>query len=131
VTTMQRPVNVLIVESDPAMRRSLHASLGAEPRVSVAGDAADMLTALRLAEGDVSVAIVDSALVPLGSPPAQEALKALARRAPVIVTGMGEPELYAAPYLTAGASGYWAKYDELAKLVAMLRSATAPQRQAA
>jgi DNA-binding NarL/FixJ family response regulator len=70
-------------------------------------------------------------LVRLASPPALESLKRLARRAPVIVMGMGVPALYAEPYLAAGASGYWPKYGELAALVALLRSVTAPERQAA
>jgi two-component system, NarL family, nitrate/nitrite response regulator NarL len=113
------------------MRRSLQESLAAEPGISIAGEAGDMHAALRLAENDISVAIVDSAVAPLASTAAQEALKALARRAPTVVTGMGDPSLYAAPYLAAGATGYWAKYDELATLVAMLRSAAAPRRQAA
>jgi DNA-binding NarL/FixJ family response regulator len=128
---MQRPFNVLVVEAHPAMRRSLVAGLRSEPGIDVAGEADDMLTALRLAEGHVSVAILDSALARLGSASAREGLMALARRVPVIVTGMGEPELYASPYLAAGATGYWAKYDELATLVAMVRSAAALERHAA
>jgi hypothetical protein len=37
--------------------------------------------------------------------------------------GMGDPALYAASYIAAGASGYWAKDGDLTALVGLLRAA--------
>jgi hypothetical protein len=36
---------------------------------------------------------------------------------------MGDPALYAAAYVGAGASGYWAKDGDLTALVGLLRAA--------
>jgi hypothetical protein len=69
----------------------------------------------------VTVAFVHSRLAEL--PLAVDALRALARRVPVVVMGTGDPTLYAAPYVAAGASGYWAKDGDLPALVGRLRAA--------
>jgi len=67
------------------------------------------------------VALVDSRLAGLQSPLGLDALRALARRVAVVVMGMGDPALYAAAYVAAGASGYWAKDGDLTALVGLLR----------
>jgi DNA-binding NarL/FixJ family response regulator len=90
----------------------------------VAGEAGDMLTALRLAaEARITLALVDSRLAGLQSPLALDGLRALARRVAVVIIGMGDPALYAASYVAAGASGYWAKDGDLTALMALLRDA--------
>lgn len=127
--TMHESIQALIVDPHPAMRRSLVAALEREDGIRVAGVARDVLAALRLAEESTNaVMIVDSGLAQLRSPAGLDALRALACRAPVLITGMGDPELYADPYLAAGASGYWAKYDDVAALVGLLRAAEHRQR---
>jgi two-component system nitrate/nitrite response regulator NarP len=132
VRIVNPPVEILIVEPHPAMRRSLRATLDAEPGINVAAVTGDVITAFRMARRPgVSVVVLDGGLAGLGTPDGAGALARLARRVPVIVAGMGEPELYAAPYAAAGASGYWPKYGELATLVELLRSAAAPRRAAA
>jgi DNA-binding NarL/FixJ family response regulator len=129
---MNRPIEVLVVEHHPGMRRSLHASLDAEDGIHVAGATGDAMTGLSLAgRRGVSVAILDTGVATLASPSGADVLSRLARRVPVIVAGMGDPELYAGPYIAAGASGYWAKYDDLATLVDLLRTVAAPRRAAA
>jgi DNA-binding NarL/FixJ family response regulator len=67
------------------------------------------------------VALVDCRLAELLL--AVDALKALARRVPVVVMGTGDPALYAASYVAAGASGYWAKDGDLPAVVGLLRAA--------
>jgi DNA-binding NarL/FixJ family response regulator len=106
------------------MRGALRAALEFEDGIRVAGEAGDMLAALRVAaDAPITLAIVDSRLAGLQSPFALDALRALARRAPVVVMGTGDPALYAASYVAAGASGYWAKDGDLTALVALLRAA--------
>ena len=129
---MYAPIELLVVDPHPAMRGALRAALGFEDGIRVAGEAGDMLAALRLAaDAPNTVAIIDSRLAGLRSPLALDALTALERRVPVVVMGMGDPALYAAPYLKAGASGYWAKDGDLAALVGLLRTAADRQRPAA
>jgi DNA-binding NarL/FixJ family response regulator len=112
------------VDPHPAMRRALRAALELEDGIRVAGEAGDMLTALRdAADSRIAVAIVDSRLAGLQSPFTLDGLRALARRAPVVVMGTGDPALYAASYVEAGASGYWAKDGDLTALIGLLRDA--------
>jgi DNA-binding NarL/FixJ family response regulator len=116
-------MGVLVVDPHPAMRRALRAALELEDGIRVAGEAGDMLTALRdAADSRIAVALVDSRLAGLQSPLALDALRTLARRVRLVVMGTGDPELYAASYFDAGASGYWAKDGELPALVALLRA---------
>jgi DNA-binding NarL/FixJ family response regulator len=121
---VHEPIELLVVDSHPAMRGALRASLELEDGVRVAGEAGDMLAALRLAAvARMTLALVDSRLAGLQSPLVLDGLRALARRVAVVVMGMGDPALYAASYVAAGASGYWAKDGDLAALVGLLRDA--------
>ncbi len=121
---MHEPIELLVVDPHPAMRGALRAALEFEDGIRVAGEAGDMLAALRVAADErITMAIIDSRLAGLRAPLALDALRALARRLPVVVMGTGDPALYAAAYVAAGASGYWAKDGELTALVGLLRAA--------
>jgi DNA-binding NarL/FixJ family response regulator len=125
------PIALLIADARPAMRGALRAALELEDDMRVAFEAGDMLAALRLAaDQPITVAILDCQLAKLGSPLGLHALEALARRVAVVVTGMGESALYAASYVAAGASGYWAKDDDLDALVGLVRAAADGRRWA-
>jgi DNA-binding NarL/FixJ family response regulator len=129
--TMRQPIEVLVAGSHPAMRASLCSALALEGDIHVAGMAADIFAAMRIAGSRTcSVAIVDAKMVALGSP-AVGALMPLARRLPVIVMGMGQSDDYAEPYVAAGAIGYWEKSDDISALTALLRRAAVKQRSAA
>ena len=121
---MHEPIELLVVDPHPAMRGALRAALEFEDGIRVAGEAGDMLAALRIAaDARITLALVDSRLAELQSPLALDALRALARRVRLVVMGMGDPALYAAAYVEAGASGYWAKDGDLTALVGLLRTA--------
>jgi DNA-binding NarL/FixJ family response regulator len=121
---VHEPIELLVVDPHSAMRGALRAALELEDGISVTGEVGDVFAALRLAEVPrITLAIMDSRLAGLQSPYTVGALRALARRVPVVVTGTGDPGLYAAPYIEAGASGYWAKDGDLAALVGLLRAA--------
>lgn len=121
---MHEPIELLVADPHPAMRGALRAALELEDGIRVAGEIGDMAGALRVAaDARIRLAIVDSRLAGLQSPLALDGLRALARRVPVVVMGMGAPALYAAAYVAAGASGYWAKDGDLPVLVDLLRAA--------
>ena len=121
---MHEPIELLVVDPQPALRGALRAALELEDGMWVAGEAGDMAAAFRVAaDGRIAVALVDSRLAGLQSPLALDALRALAHRVPVVLMGMGDPALYAASYVAAGASGYWPKDGELTALVGLLRAA--------
>jgi DNA-binding NarL/FixJ family response regulator len=121
---VHEPIELLVVDSHPAMRGALRAALELEDGIRVAGEAGDMLAALRIAaEARIALALVDSRLAGLQSPFALDGLRALVRRVAVVVMGTGDPALYAASYGEAGASGYWAKDGDLTALVGLLRDA--------
>ena len=50
-------------------------------------------------------------------------LPSFSRRVPVIVMGMGDPRVYAAPLRVAGGAGYWPKDGDLAQLTELLSAA--------
>lgn len=126
---MHESIEVLLADPYPAVRTALIAALELEPGLRVTQRAGEMPVSRGLV-GDAPVAVVlaDECLANLGSPPAVEALSALARRVPVVVMGMGDPGLYTARYRDAGASGYWAKYDDVSVLVELLRTAVDARR---
>lgn len=130
---MTRPLEVLVVEPNSAMRTSLRGVLALEDDVRVAGVAADMLSALRLADrAHADAALVDDRAATLGRSASADAIVALAKRLPVVVTGMGEAAAYTRPYREAGASGYWCKTANIEELTQLLRDAAgAPRRRAA
>jgi DNA-binding NarL/FixJ family response regulator len=129
---VREPIELLVVDSRAAMRDALRASLELEDDIRVAGEPADMFAALRFAaDPATTVALVDSRLAGLHSPLGLDALRALARRVAVVVMGTEDPALYHAPYVVAGASGYWAKDDDLDVLVGLLRAAADRRRPAA
>jgi DNA-binding NarL/FixJ family response regulator len=121
---VHEPIEVLLADPYPVMRASLIAALELEPGIRVARQTGEMPTVLA-PDGDsrVGVVLADERLADLGSSAAVEGLSALARRVPVVVMGMGDARLYAARYRGAGASGYWAKYDDVSALVSSLREA--------
>ena len=129
---MREPLEVLVVEPHPGMRASLRGVLAVEDGVHVAGEATDVLSALRVAgRVHADVAIVDDRAAALGAGGSAEGIGALARQLPVVVIGMGEPQAYTRPYLEAGASAYWCKTGEFDELVLLMRgAATAPPRAA-
>jgi DNA-binding NarL/FixJ family response regulator len=124
---VQEPIEVLVVDPHPAMRAGLRTALELEDGIRIVGEAGDMLAALRVVVGaQITVALVDSRLAEL--PLAVDVLRALARRVPLVIMGTGSPGLYAAPYVAAGASGYWAKDGDLSALASLLREAVAGVR---
>jgi DNA-binding NarL/FixJ family response regulator len=107
----------------------LSAALGLLDGVEVVGEAGTIRGALCLDAGArASVALLDAGLWALGAPRAPDGRNVLVRRVPVIVMGMGDPAHFAGSFVAAGASGYWAKYEDLGVLGRLLRSVANPPR---
>ena len=115
---------VLIADPHGGTRSAIRGALERAETVTVVGDAPDLPSAISTASAQqVDVVLADSRVAGLGSESARVGLEQLSRRAPVIVMGMGEPRVYAAPLLAAGAAGYWPKDGDLAQLTALLAAA--------
>jgi DNA-binding NarL/FixJ family response regulator len=92
--------------------------------VKVVGEAPDLLSAIdAVSAGRVDIVLADARLAGLGSESARGGLEQLSRRTEVIVMGMSDPRIYAAPLQAAGAAGYWPKDGDLAQLTGLLDAA--------
>jgi DNA-binding NarL/FixJ family response regulator len=88
------------------------------------GEVPDLPSALSaVSAAQVDIVLAASGVAGLGSESARAGLAQLSRRVPVIVMGMGDPRVYAAPLQAAGAAGYWPKDGELAQLTGLFVAA--------
>jgi DNA-binding NarL/FixJ family response regulator len=126
---MRRLVRVAIVDSHAALRAALRTLIAGEDGMQVVGEAGDRRAAADA--GDVDVVVVDERVAGAGTRQQRAALVAMSRRAPVVVTGMGDPALYAGAHLEAGAAGYWPKFGEVDALIALVRRVAAVEPTAA
>jgi DNA-binding NarL/FixJ family response regulator len=114
-------VAVLIADPHTGTRSALRNALEAANTLKIVGEAPDLLSAIKaLSAGQVDIVLVDARLAGLGSESARGGLEHLSRRAQVIVMGMSDPRVYAAPLQAAGAAGYWPKDGDLAQLTGLL-----------
>jgi two-component system, NarL family, invasion response regulator UvrY len=117
-------VAVLIADPHPGTRSAIRDALEAANTVKVVGEAPDLLSAIdAVSAGRVDIVLADARLAGLGSKSARGGLEQLSRRTEVIVMGMSDPRIYAAPLQAAGAAGYWPKDGDLAQLTGLLDAA--------
>jgi len=118
-------VAVLIADPHPGTRSALRNALEAANTVKVVGEAPDLLSAIKaVSSGQVDIVLADARVAGVGSESARGGLEHLSRRAQVIVMGMSDPRVYAAPLQAAGAAGYWPKDGDLAQLTGLLDAAS-------
>lgn len=118
-------VAVLIADPHPGTRSAIRDALKAADTVKVVGEAPDLPSAINAVSADqVDIVLADARLAGLGSQSARAGLEQLSRRTQVIVMGMSDPRIYAAPLEAAGAAGYWAKDGDLAQLIGLLDAAS-------
>ena len=117
-------VAVLIADPHPGTRSAIRDALEAANTVKVVGEAPDLLSAIdAVSAGRVDIVLADARLAGLGGESARGGLEQLSRRTEVIVMGMSDPRIYAAPLQAAGAAGYWPKDGDLAQLTGLLGAA--------
>jgi two-component system, NarL family, nitrate/nitrite response regulator NarP len=115
---------VLIADPHPGTRSAVRDALEVANTVKVVGEAPDLLSAIdAVSAGRVDIVLADARLAGLGSESARGGLEQLSRRTEVIVMGMSDPRIYAAPLQAAGAAGYWPKDGDLAQLTGLLDAA--------
>lgn len=113
---------LLIVDDHPLMRKGLALTLGAEPDLEVAGQAADADEALRLFdELDPDLVLIDVSLPGMSG---LELVKHLVARVPdvkALVVSRHDEALYAERAVRAGAKGYISKLDADENIVDAVR----------
>lgn len=116
-----RPVNVLLVEDDPAFRESFAQAVSAAPDMRLAGSAADLASGLALLAVGPDVLLVDLQL-PDGN--GIDLIHAAASRLPqceiIVVTVFGD-ERHVLDSIAAGATGYLLKDTSAADIVEQIR----------
>jgi DNA-binding NarL/FixJ family response regulator len=111
-------MHVLIIDSNPAIRRGLGLLFASEPNFTATAHAA-----LPAGPADSDVALVDASIAGAFSEDARAALRALSQRGPVVVMGTAERAGYEDAHLAAGAVGYWPKDDDVEALLALVQAA--------
>ncbi len=113
---------VLVVDDEPAIRRLLRTSLGAQSwRVLEAASAAEALAAV--AKGGIDVMLLDLGLPDADGTGVIRALRAAGSALPVIVLSVRDDERGKVAALDLGADDYVTKPFGMAELVARLRAA--------
>ncbi len=120
-------VAVLIADPHPGTRSAIRIALEAANTVEVVSEAPDLQSAINaVSGGEVDIVLADARLAGLGSESARGGLEQLSRRTQVIVMGLSDPRIYAAPLQAAGAAGYWPKDGDLDQLTRLLDAASHP-----
>jgi DNA-binding NarL/FixJ family response regulator len=112
-------MRVLILDANPTVRAALGDLFESEPHVHVTV-AADVASAGR---GSYDAVLADELLAGAFTSHTRLALEALARRAPVVVMGMGDRLSYEDAHVAAGAVGYWPKDGDIDAVLALVRAA--------
>jgi len=118
-----RAKRVLIVDDQPAARRGAAQVIEAEADLTVCGEAADGAEALAvMAATDPDVAVVDICLGHGGGTALIRSLRNDRPDLPILVHSNHDESLYAERTLQAGARGYVAKTEPVARLVEAIRA---------
>jgi DNA-binding NarL/FixJ family response regulator len=124
--TSKPPSKVFIVEDHPVFREGLVQILGAEPGLSVCGEAGDAETALR----DILALKPDLVLVDITLPGKSgldliKELRAVDRATRILAVSMHDEALYADRVLRAGGDGYIMKQEDPEEIVSAIHDVLA------
>jgi len=113
---------ILIVDDHPLVRTGFAQLIGDTPDLEVCGEAADMVTALKLVDSTVpDLAIIDLSLSGGSGLDLIEHIKARDSEMLMLVASMHEESLYAERVLAAGARGYINKQEAQEKIIQAIR----------
>lgn len=125
---MRPLMRVVIVDPHPGLLAGLRTLIADADGMDVVGESTDGAGALAAVRaGEIDVVVVDERVAGASTPATQALLGKLARRAAVVVVGMGDAAGYGDAHLGFGAAGYWPKFGELEALVALVRQAAGAQ----
>lgn len=121
-------IRVLLTDDHETVREGLRLLVGAQPDMSVVGEAADGAQALeKAAVLHPDVVVLDLTMRGMNGLAAAAALKASGRRAAIVALTRHNDEAYVHSLLAAGASGYVLKQSASAELLRAIRAAAAGQ----
>jgi len=124
-TSETPPVRAIIVEDDAALRAHLAKALGADPGMSVIGEAGAIDAALPLTRMQPDIALLDLGLPDGSGIRVIEALRAAAPACKVLVVTVFEDRASVLATLKAGADGYILKDNAPAEILAAVRATIA------
>jgi len=114
---------VIVVDDHPLFRERLCQLINNEPGLEICGEAETAQEALEIIrERTPGLAIVDITLKTSSGLELIKSIRALSIGVPVLVLSMHDEALYAERAMRAGASGYIAKSQEAAQVLAAVRS---------
>ena len=116
-------IRLLIVESQPAVRKGLHMRLAAEADLSVVGDASDDQTAVALTAALRPDVVLMDIEMPR-SDATSNALRLICRQVPVVVLSMQDDSLTRARAADAGAAAFVGKSMPKDTLLTAIREAS-------
>jgi DNA-binding NarL/FixJ family response regulator len=116
-------IRLLIVESQPAVRKGLHMRLAAEADLSVVGDASDDQTAVALTAALRPDVVLMDIEMPRSDATAN-ALRLICRQVPVVVLSMQDDSLTRARAADAGAAAFVGKSMPKDTLLTAIREAS-------
>jgi DNA-binding NarL/FixJ family response regulator len=129
---VMKPIRLLLVDDEPAIRRGLRMRLALESDVEVVGEAGDGVSALqevqRLAP---QVVLMDVEMPGMDGIAATSRLRAQAPRPAVVMLSMHDDQGTVARALAAGAAAFVAKHSIDAALLAAIRQAASREGEEA
>ena len=121
ISSLARPIRLLVVDDHTLFRRGLTALLARDARVQVVGDAADAGEALRRAQDlQPDVILLDNHLPGVNGVDVLPALREAAAAARIVMLTVSEDESDLAAALRGGAVGYLLKTTEGDALIAAI-----------
>jgi DNA-binding NarL/FixJ family response regulator len=127
-----KPIRLLLVDDEPAIRRGLRMRLALESDVEVVGEAGDGVSALqevqRLAP---QVVLMDVEMPGMDGIAATNRLRAQAPGSAVVMLSMHDDQRTVARALAAGAAAFVAKHSIDAALLAAIRQAASREGEEA
>jgi DNA-binding NarL/FixJ family response regulator len=123
-----RCLDILIVDDHPAVRDGLRGRINQETDMRVCGEAANVESALQLAEvHQPDVVIVDISLKTEDGLALIKQLVARGSRARLLVHSMHDETIYADRCLRAGAAGYLSKEEDPSEVIQAIRTVVGGQ----
>jgi two-component system, NarL family, response regulator DesR len=119
-----KPIRLLLVDDQPAVRRGLRMRFALEPDLEVVGEAGDAVEAIPLARAlHPDVILMDVEIPGMDGIPAIETLRAVTPRSVVVIFTLYDAAAMRARAREAGAAAFVAKHQTEEMLLAVIRRA--------
>lgn len=120
---MADPIQILLVDDHPLVRRGLCDVVAAQPDLEVCGEAGDLPTAIKeFKRSSPDLVVVDLKLQGESGLDLIKQIRSFSKSVKVLVCSMYEESSFAERALRAGASGYVSKHESAATILAAMRA---------